>query len=54
MRLTVVGLGMVGLPTALLFAEAGHDVVGVDLDERRIEAYWRGASERRPPRRPTG
>lgn len=45
MRLTVVGLGMVGLPTALLFAEAGCEVLGVEVDERRLDAYRRGAPD---------
>jgi UDP-N-acetyl-D-mannosaminuronic acid dehydrogenase len=32
MRVTVIGLGYVGLPTALLLASLGHDVAGVDAD----------------------
>jgi UDP-N-acetyl-D-mannosaminuronic acid dehydrogenase len=32
LRVCVVGLGYIGLPTALLLAEAGHEVVGVDVD----------------------
>ena len=34
----MVGLGHVGLPTAVHFAEAGRRVVGVDVDEGRLEA----------------
>ena len=34
MTIGVVGLGYVGLPLAVAFAEAGHDVVGVDVDSR--------------------
>ena len=37
MRATVVGLGYVGLVTAACLADWGHDVVGVDGDERRLE-----------------
>ena len=37
MRTTVVGLGYVGLVTAACLAEWGHDVIGVDGDERRLE-----------------
>src|SRR3954453_3520887 len=34
----VVGLGYAGLPLALAFAEAGLDVVGIDLSETRVNA----------------
>jgi UDP-N-acetyl-D-glucosamine dehydrogenase len=36
MRVGVVGLGYVGLPLAVAFAESGADVAGVDSDERRV------------------
>ena len=35
-RICVVGLGYVGLPTAVAFHEAGFDVVGVDVSEATI------------------
>ncbi|MEJ7716279.1 MAG: NAD(P)-binding domain-containing protein [Thermoleophilaceae bacterium] len=38
MKVGVVGLGYVGLPLALAFAEEGHDVIGVDSDPRRAAA----------------
>jgi len=38
MRIGVVGLGYVGLPLAVAFCEAGHDVTGVDTDTRVVEA----------------
>lgn len=38
----VVGLGYIGLPTALMFARAGHQVVGVDVDERVVAALRDG------------
>jgi UDP-N-acetyl-D-glucosamine dehydrogenase len=44
MRIGVVGLGYVGLPLAVGFAEAGYDVVGVDTDTRVIEAVGAGRS----------
>jgi UDP-N-acetyl-D-mannosaminuronic acid dehydrogenase len=31
MKICVLGLGYIGLPTALLFATNGYDVVGVDI-----------------------
>ncbi len=40
----VVGVGYVGLPLALAFAEAGLKVVGVDLDAARVEALNAGIS----------
>lgn len=40
----VIGLGYVGLPLALEFCRAGFHVVGVDLDEARIENLKRGIS----------
>jgi UDPglucose 6-dehydrogenase len=36
MRVTVIGLGYVGLVTAACLAEWGHDVVGVDGNEARL------------------
>jgi UDP-N-acetyl-D-glucosamine dehydrogenase len=44
MRIGIVGLGYVGLPLAVAFAEAGHDVVGLDLDARKVEAIAAGES----------
>jgi UDP-N-acetyl-D-glucosamine dehydrogenase len=44
MKIGIVGLGYVGLPLAVAFAEAGHDVVGLDLDPRKPEAIARGES----------
>jgi UDP-N-acetyl-D-glucosamine dehydrogenase len=44
MRIGVIGLGYVGLPLVVAFAEAGHDVVGVDVDQRMIAALGEGRS----------
>ncbi len=44
MRIGVVGLGYVGLPLAVAFCEAGHDVVGVDTDARVADALAAGRS----------
>jgi UDP-N-acetyl-D-glucosamine dehydrogenase len=43
-RVGVVGLGYVGLPLALAFAQSGSDVVGLDADSRRVEAINSGTS----------
>ena len=44
MRVGVVGLGYVGLPLAVAFAEHGHEVLGVDIDEGRVEELRAGRS----------
>ena len=41
-KVCVVGLGYIGLPTACLLAAAGHSVVGVDVDERKVRAVNEG------------
>ncbi len=40
----VIGLGYVGLPLAVSFAREGCEVVGVDVDARKVEAIQRGSS----------
>ena len=40
--LTVIGLGYVGLPVACLFADAGFPVVGLDVDQRKVDAINQG------------
>ena len=37
-HIAVIGLGYVGLPLAVNFAEAGYRVTGIDLDQRKIDA----------------
>lgn len=37
MNIQVIGLGYVGLPTALLLAHKGHDVLGVDIDTSKLQ-----------------
>jgi UDP-N-acetyl-D-glucosamine dehydrogenase len=44
MRVGIIGLGYVGLPLAVAFAEAGHEVVGIDTDPRKVDALARGES----------
>jgi UDP-N-acetyl-D-glucosamine dehydrogenase len=43
-RVGVVGLGYVGLPLGVAFAEEGHEVVGVDTDARRVNGINAGES----------
>jgi len=44
MRVVIAGQGYVGLPLAVRAAEAGHSVVGYDVDERRIKRLAVGES----------
>src|SRR2546426_7924765 len=44
MKVGIVGLGYVGLPLGVAFAEVGHEVIGLDTDARRIAAVGEGAS----------
>jgi len=41
-RVAVVALGKIGLPLAVQFAEAGHEVVGVDVNASVVETVNRG------------
>src|SRR6185503_14251011 len=38
----VIGIGRVGLPLALAFADRGLTVLGVDVDQRRVTAVREG------------
>jgi UDP-N-acetyl-D-glucosamine dehydrogenase len=40
----IIGLGYVGLPLAVAFAQEGCDVIAVDIDARKIEAIEAGES----------
>ena len=44
MKIGIIGLGYVGLPLGLAFAEEGHDVVGLDADPRKVDALRAGES----------
>jgi UDP-N-acetyl-D-glucosamine dehydrogenase len=44
MKIGVIGLGYVGLPLAVAFSDEGHDVVGLDVDPRKIDALAEGRS----------
>ena len=36
MKICVIGLGYIGLPTSLLLAAAGYSVVGFDVDKKKF------------------
>jgi UDP-N-acetyl-D-glucosamine dehydrogenase len=44
MRIGIVGMGYVGLPLGVAFAEAGHEVVGLEVAQGRVDALNRGES----------
>jgi UDP-N-acetyl-D-glucosamine dehydrogenase len=44
MKIGIIGLGYVGLPLGVAFAEAGHEVIGLDTDARKITAIQQGES----------
>ena len=44
MQVLVIGSGYVGLVAAACFAEAGHRILGVDVDETKVAALARGES----------
>ena len=44
-----MGLGFVGLPTAVVFASREVEVVGVDVDENKVEAVNEGKCYIREP-----
>ncbi len=41
-KINVIGLGYIGLPTALMFAKSGVEVVGTDLNEKLIDSLSKG------------
>ncbi|MDQ0207861.1 nucleotide sugar dehydrogenase [Alkalicoccobacillus murimartini] len=43
-KVAVIGLGYVGLPLASLFHKSGYDVVGIDVDPRKIKSLDKGES----------
>ena len=41
-RISVVGLGYIGLPTAAMFASRGIEVIGIDVNQRAVDTINRG------------
>ena len=44
LQVGVIGLGYVGLPLAVAFAEAGYRVMGIDINARKVAAIREGRS----------
>jgi UDP-N-acetyl-D-glucosamine dehydrogenase len=43
-KVAILGLGYVGLPLAVVFAEAGFHVTGIDPDARKVDSLKKGIS----------
>jgi len=43
-KVVVLGMGYVGLPLAVVFAEAGFKVEGIDPDQAKVESFGRSVS----------
>ncbi|AEF97188.1 nucleotide sugar dehydrogenase [Methanotorris igneus] len=48
-KICVVGLGYIGLPTASMLANHGYKVVGVDIDENKVNAIKNGTLQIEEP-----
>jgi UDP-N-acetyl-D-glucosamine dehydrogenase len=44
MRIAIIGMGYVGLPLCLQFARSGVSVIGLDIDQKKVEAINQGKS----------
>lgn len=44
LKLAVYGLGRVGLPLAVAWLRAGYEVIGADVDDKKVETIKRGIS----------
>jgi UDP-N-acetyl-D-galactosamine dehydrogenase len=42
MKISLIGLGYVGMPIAVAFAEKGQDVIGFDINQSKVELYKKG------------
>ncbi|WP_219837241.1 nucleotide sugar dehydrogenase [Paenibacillus sp. R14(2021)] len=43
-KVAIIGLGFVGLPLAIAFVRKGFEVIGIDLDEKKIKTIQAGMS----------
>ena len=42
LKVCVVGIGRIGLPTALSFAKAGLQTIGMDINEQLVDSLNQG------------
>src|SRR5512135_1987418 len=43
-RVGILGMGYVGMPLAVVFAQAGFTVLGIDPDQRKVNTFQQGIS----------
>ena len=43
-KIGILGMGYVGMPLAVVFAEKGFTVLGIDPDKRKLETFEKGIS----------
>jgi UDP-N-acetyl-D-glucosamine dehydrogenase len=43
-KIGILGMGYVGMPLAVVFAQAGFNVLGIDPDRRKVDSFQRGVS----------
>ncbi|HEY3310910.1 MAG TPA: nucleotide sugar dehydrogenase [Anaerolineales bacterium] len=43
-RIGILGMGYVGMPLAVVFAEKGFNVLGIDPDQRKVDTFNKGIS----------
>ena len=43
-KIAIVGLGYVGLPLGLQFARSGVEIIGLDVDQSKVDALNEGRS----------
>lgn len=41
-KISIVGLGYIGIPTSVFFARSGVEVIGIDVNEKQVERLNRG------------
>ena len=41
-RITIIGVGYIGLPLAIMLARSGYEVIGVDIDETLVNSINKG------------
>ena len=44
LKVGIIGLGYVGLPLAIEFGKAGYEVIGIDLDQQKVQSINSGYS----------
>ena len=41
-KIGVIGLGYVGLPLSVEYAQAGYEVIGIDIDQKKVNSINSG------------